>query len=166
MSGCIYQLICSKTKFPFYIGSTMVGIHKRLQGHICFLKRGHKEPVYVYMRINGIIPEIMTIQSFSSISKEELREQEKKWIECYRIMGIFLTNKGYYHNIVKSIKVKEPKIRQLKGKPLSIYFPLKKRYLILELNSLAKEKGVPVGDLICQILENFVAKTMKKLKIA
>lgn len=88
----IYTLSCPKTKQVFYVGLTIEGLNKRLEGHIYSMKHNNT-PVARYLSFNNINPIIEELEFYPKISIRNARKKEAYWIDQFRQWGFNLLNR-------------------------------------------------------------------------
>jgi len=142
MIGYIYQLICPKTMMPFYVGSTLSSLEKRLNNHMSKIKGNRTQFVYQYIRDNNITPVMDLIKKVEVIDRKHLIRIERDKILELKSMGYNLTNKFYFKEAMVHSTIKiHPDIWDRMEKALSDgLYPSRNNLINVALANELKEK--------------------------
>lgn len=90
--GRVYKLINPKTSEIIYVGSTVMELKKRLDGHLICIKNNNQQKIYCYCRKNKIKPTIEQVEQVMFSDVKELRKREYWWISELGRLGNPLLN--------------------------------------------------------------------------
>jgi group I intron endonuclease len=97
----IYALLCPESKSFRYVGQTTLRLEDRLRGHILRFRslakenpkfrKTHKHAWFHRLEEMGLLDNLRIVEIESCV-QNELDFREQYWINCYRRIGLFLTN--------------------------------------------------------------------------
>jgi len=124
MIGFVYKLVNPFDNSVVYVGSTCQKIKNRLSSHLNSIVNINT-PIYSYLRLNKIVPEISIIETVSFYKKSTLLKKEKYWIRYYD------NSKLQNNSPLKSIIRKVTLLRQNKVSLMKISDTVKLDYKVI-----------------------------------
>lgn len=80
--GIVYKMISIDEKGEFYVGSTMTSLYFRYHLHKSVSKiKPHIKAYEYFSKIGWINVKLVTLETCQNITRQELREKERRWME-------------------------------------------------------------------------------------
>ncbi len=89
-NGKVYVLYGVVPNDILYVGCTS-DTFQRYRSHVKLLKNG-EDPIYVYLRDNGLGINMMVIEEHVDIEDKYLKQSEEYWIDQFRQWGFLIKN--------------------------------------------------------------------------